>query len=123
MLTLKRFSKQKVKKLGKEAQVLKEKNLIKDMSSSACIPQVLCTCADRAYAGILLNARLACTLSSILTSPFDESSARYCAACVVTALEDLQKVLCLHIIFFSLCYLIKIMFIHCSHSFYLSFHT
>ncbi|XP_054812249.1 protein phosphatase 2C and cyclic nucleotide-binding/kinase domain-containing protein isoform X2 [Prosopis cineraria] len=91
MLTLKRFSKQKVKRLGKEAQVLKEKNLIKGTSPSACIPQVLCTCADRVYAGILLNTRLACPLSSILTSPFGESSARFCAACVVTALEDLHK--------------------------------
>ncbi|KAK4280922.1 hypothetical protein QN277_012474 [Acacia crassicarpa] len=92
VLTLKRFSKQKVKRLGKEAQVLKEKNLIKGISSSACIPQVLSTCADRVYAGILLNTCLACPLSYILTSPFGESSARYCAACVVTALEDLHKI-------------------------------
>ncbi|KAF7819783.1 protein phosphatase 2C and cyclic nucleotide-binding/kinase domain-containing protein isoform X1 [Senna tora] len=91
LLTLKRFSKPKVKRLGKEAQVLKEKNLIKSMSPSACIPEVLCTCADRVYAGILLNTRLACPLSCILTSPFGESSARFCAANVVTALEDLHK--------------------------------
>lgn len=75
-----------------EAQVLKEKNLLKSMSPSACIPQVLCTCADQVYAGILLNTRLACPLSSILTSPFSESSARFCAAHVVIALEDLHKV-------------------------------
>lgn len=98
VLTLKRFSKPKVKKLGKEAQVLKERNLIKSMSSSACIPQVLCTCADRVYAGILLNTSLACPLSSILTSPFGELSAQFCTANVVIALEDLHKVLCLDII-------------------------
>lgn len=91
VLTLKKFSKPKVKRLGKESQVLKEKDLIKSMSSSACVPQVLCTFADRIYAGILLNTRLACPLSSILSSPFSESAARYCAASVVIALEDLHK--------------------------------
>lgn len=93
LLTLKRFSKPKVKRLGKEAQVLKEKDLIKGMSSSACIPQVLRTFADRIYAGILLNTCLVCPLSSILASPFGESAARFCAASVVIALEDLHKVL------------------------------
>lgn len=93
VLTLKRFSKPKVKRLGKESQVLKEKDLIKGMSSSACIPEVLCTFADRVNAGILLNTCLACPLSSILSSPFSESAARFCAASVVTALKDLHKVL------------------------------
>jgi hypothetical protein len=93
VLTLKKFSKPKVKRLGKESQVLKEKDLIKCMSSSACVPQVLCTFADHMYAGILLNTRLACPLSSILSSPFSESAAQFCAASVVTALEDLHKVL------------------------------
>ncbi|XP_027357548.1 protein phosphatase 2C and cyclic nucleotide-binding/kinase domain-containing protein isoform X3 [Abrus precatorius] len=91
VLSLKRFSKPKVKRLGKESQVLKEKDLIKGVSSSACIPQVLCTCADRIYCGILLNTCLACPLSSILSSPFSESAAQFCAASVVTALEDLHK--------------------------------
>ncbi|XP_027923207.1 protein phosphatase 2C and cyclic nucleotide-binding/kinase domain-containing protein isoform X1 [Vigna unguiculata] len=91
LLTLKRFSKPKVKRFGKESQVLKEKDLIKGLGSSASIPQVLCTCADRMYAGILLNTHLACPLSSILSSPFGESAARFCAASVVTALEDLHK--------------------------------
>ena len=102
MLTLKKFSKPKVKRLGKESQVLKEKDLIKGMSSSACVPQVLCTFADRIYAGILLNTRLACPLSSILSSPFSESAARYCAASVVIALEDLHKVLSKLIYIFAL---------------------
>ncbi|WVZ14197.1 hypothetical protein V8G54_011763 [Vigna mungo] len=71
--------------------VLKEKDLIKSLGSSVSIPQVLCTCADSMYAGILLNTHLACPLSSILSSPFSESAARFCAASVVTALEDLHK--------------------------------
>ncbi|KAK9269484.1 hypothetical protein L1049_001259 [Liquidambar formosana] len=91
LLSLKRFSKQKIKRLGKEALVLREKNLMKSMSPSACFPQVLCTCADQTYAGILLNTHLACPFASILHTPFDELSARFCAASVVSALEVLHK--------------------------------
>ncbi|XP_065851430.1 protein phosphatase 2C and cyclic nucleotide-binding/kinase domain-containing protein [Euphorbia lathyris] len=91
LYSLKRFSKEKIKKLGKEAQVLKEKNLMKSMSPSACVPQVLCTCADRMHAGILLNVCLACPLASILHTALDEPSARFCAASVVIALEDLHQ--------------------------------
>lgn len=92
LLSLKRFSKQKVKKLGKEAQVLKEKNLMKSISHSAHVPQVLSTCVDRSHAGILLGTCLACPLASILHTPLDELSTRFCAACVVNALEHLHKV-------------------------------
>ncbi|KHG17839.1 hypothetical protein F383_00505 [Gossypium arboreum] len=91
MLSLKRFSKQKIKKLGKEAQVLKEKDLMKSMSSAACVPVVLCTCADQMHAAILLKTCLACPLASILHTPLDEQSARFCAASIVTALEDLHE--------------------------------
>ncbi|KAA3457816.1 protein phosphatase 2C [Gossypium australe] len=91
ILSLKRFSKQKVKNLGKEAQVLKEKDLMKSMSSAACMPEILCTCADQMHAGILLNTYLVCPLASILHTPLDEQSARFCAASVVTALEDLHE--------------------------------
>lgn len=91
LFSLKRFSKYKIRSLGKESMVLKEKNLMKSICSSAGVPQVLCTCADQTYAGILLNTRIACPISSILNSPLDEASARFCAASVVTALEDLHK--------------------------------
>lgn len=92
LLSLKRFSKQKVKKLGKEAQVLKEKNLLKSISHSAHVPQVLSTCVDQSHAGILLNTYIVCPLASILLTPLDEPLARFCAACVVDALEHLHKV-------------------------------
>ncbi|VVA10523.1 PREDICTED: phosphatase [Prunus dulcis] len=90
-LSLKRFSKQKVRRLGKEAQVLKEKDLIKSMSSSACVPQFLCTCVDQTHAGLLLNTCLACPLASILRTPLDEPSTQFCAASLVAALGDLHK--------------------------------
>ncbi|XP_028082115.1 protein phosphatase 2C and cyclic nucleotide-binding/kinase domain-containing protein-like isoform X2 [Camellia sinensis] len=91
LLSLKRFSKQKIRSLGNEALVLREKNLMKSVSPSGSVPQVLCTCADQTHAGILLNTCIACPIASILHTPLDEASARFCAAIVVTALEDLHK--------------------------------
>ncbi|KAK3024928.1 hypothetical protein RJ639_043243, partial [Escallonia herrerae] len=91
LLSLKRFSKLKIKRLGKEAQVLKEKNLMRSISPSVCVPQLLCTCADQSYAGILLNTCIACPVGSILQTPLDLLSAQFCAASVVTALEELHK--------------------------------
>lgn len=91
LLTLKRFSKQKIKKLGKQMQVLKEKDLIKCAGSYACVPRVLCSCADLTHAGILLDTRLVCSVVSVLVTPFEEPAAQFCAACVVIALEDLHK--------------------------------
>ncbi|GFY98372.1 protein phosphatase 2C and cyclic nucleotide-binding/kinase domain-containing protein [Actinidia rufa] len=91
-LSLKRFSKHKIRSLGKEAVVLKEKNLMKSISPSVGVPQVLCTFADQTHAGVLLNSRIACPLASILHTPLDDASARFCAASIVTALEDLHKI-------------------------------
>ncbi|XP_042038746.1 protein phosphatase 2C and cyclic nucleotide-binding/kinase domain-containing protein-like isoform X3 [Salvia splendens] len=92
LFTLKRFSKQKVRNLGKEATVLKEKNLMKSISQSVFVPQVVCTSADESYAGILLDTRIACCMKSIIHSPLDETSAQFCAASVVLALEGLHKI-------------------------------
>ncbi|KAL5976834.1 hypothetical protein ACLOJK_021168 [Asimina triloba] len=91
VLSLKRFSKQRIKQLGKEAQVLKEKDLIKSLSSLSCVPQLISTCADEVYVGILLNTCLACQLSSILHTPLDEECARFFAASIVVTLEDFHK--------------------------------
>ncbi|XP_076946133.1 protein phosphatase 2C and cyclic nucleotide-binding/kinase domain-containing protein-like isoform X1 [Bidens hawaiensis] len=91
LFSLKRFSKQKLKKLGKEEQVLKEKQLFKEISASGGVPQVLSTCADRTHVGILLNTIISCPIASMLHSPLEEQSAQFCAASVVVALEDLHK--------------------------------
>lgn len=72
---------------------------MKSVSPSACVPQILCTCADSMHAGLLLNTYLACPLASILHTPLDEQSARFCAASVVAALEDLHKVCCLNLFY------------------------
>ncbi|PKI68298.1 hypothetical protein CRG98_011328, partial [Punica granatum] len=90
-LSLKRFLKKKVKELGKEEQVLKEKNLMKELKPTPCVPQLLRTCADNTHAAILLNTALSCPLISILHKPLDDSSAKFCAASVVIALEELHK--------------------------------
>lgn len=94
MQSIKRFSKRRIKELGKEDQVLKEKELMKSLNPSTCVPRVLCTCADELYVGILLDCCLACSLASILHSPLGEQSAKYYAASVIVALEELHKVRC-----------------------------
>lgn len=92
LLSLKRYLKKKVKELGKEEQVSREKNLMKELGPTPCLPQVLSTFADNINAGILLNVALSCPLVSILHKPLDDLSAKFCAASVVIALEGLHKV-------------------------------
>ncbi|XP_031487553.1 protein phosphatase 2C and cyclic nucleotide-binding/kinase domain-containing protein [Nymphaea colorata] len=91
ILSLKRFSKARIKHLGRESQVLKERNLMKSSSHVTCVPRILSTCADEHYVGLLLKTCLTCTLSSIVHVPLDEPSVRFCAASVVVALEQLHK--------------------------------
>lgn len=62
------------------------------ISQSVFVPQVVCTSADESYAGILLDTRIACCMKSIIHSPLAETSAQFCAASVVLALEGLHKV-------------------------------
>lgn len=71
---------------------MKEKKILMSFNASASMPPVLGTCADRSHVGILLDCCLACTLSSVLTTPLDENSARFCAASLVVSLEELHKV-------------------------------
>lgn len=89
--SFKRFYIKRVKDLRKEAQVFQEKDIMKSLSQTACVPEVLCTCADQSYLGILLNCCLCCSLASILSTPLSESSARFYAASVVVSLEELHQ--------------------------------
>lgn len=91
VISMKRYSKKKVKLLGREAQVLQEKALIRQLRPSLFVPQVLHTCADADFAAILLNTCLAGPLSLVLGSPLDERSARFIAASAVLALDLLHK--------------------------------
>ncbi|CAN6272307.1 unnamed protein product [Urochloa humidicola] len=89
--SLKRFYIKRVQDLHKEVQVFEEKKLMKSLSQSTCVPEVLCTCADQSYLGILLNCCLCCSLASILHTPLNEPSAKLFAASVVVALEELHQ--------------------------------
>ena len=71
--------------MGKEAQVLKEKNLMKSISHSSHVPEVLSTSVDQSHANILLDTYLACPLISVFFTPLSEPSAQFCAAMVVIA--------------------------------------
>ncbi|CAA0838627.1 Protein phosphatase 2C and cyclic nucleotide-binding/kinase domain-containing protein [Striga hermonthica] len=91
LLSLKRFSKDKVKRFGKEALVLKEKYLMKYISHSVFVPRIICSAADRSYAGLLLDTRIVCSMTSVIHSALDETSAQFCAACTVIALGYLHE--------------------------------
>ncbi|KAG0491875.1 hypothetical protein HPP92_005273 [Vanilla planifolia] len=93
---LKRFSRRKIKELGKKAQVLKEKELLLSLGGSIGVPLVICTFADQFYVGILFNCCLACPLSTVLSTPLDEYSAKFCAASLVVVLQELHKNSVLH---------------------------
>lgn len=89
--SFKRFYIKRVQDLHKELKVFEEKDLMKSLSTSACVPEILCTCANQSYLGILLNCCLCCSLASILHTPLNESSAKFFAASVTVALEELHQ--------------------------------
>lgn len=91
VVSMKRYWKRRLKLLGREAQALQEKTLIRHLGPSLFVPQVLSTCADMEHAAIVLNTRLVGPLSLVLHAPLDESSARFLAASVVLALDLLHK--------------------------------
>ncbi|KAJ7533473.1 hypothetical protein O6H91_13G050700 [Diphasiastrum complanatum] len=91
VVSMKRFSRHKVQQLGRETQVCVERSIIEELTPSIYVPQVLQTVSDAKYAAMLLNTCLAGPLSSILTSPLDESSARFLSASIVLALDFLHK--------------------------------
>ncbi|ONM02176.1 2-methoxy-6-polyprenyl-14-benzoquinol methylase mitochondrial [Zea mays] len=63
---------------------------MKSLSKSTCVREVLSTCADQSYLGILLNCCLCCSLASILHTPSNESCAKFFEA-LVLALEELHQ--------------------------------
>eukprot|EP00250_Pteridium_aquilinum_P021488 c25141_g1_i1 orf=448-3657(+) len=91
VVSMKRYWKRKLKLLGREAQALQEKALIRHLRPSLFVPQVLSTCADMDHAAVLLNTCLVGPVSLVLHAPLDESSARFLAASAVLALDLLHK--------------------------------
>lgn len=90
--SMKRFSKERVWKRGRTAAVLRERALLQALSPSPFVPALLCACADAAYVGLLLQARLACPLSLLLEeAPLPEDCCKYIAASVLLALHVLHK--------------------------------
>lgn len=90
--SMKRYSKERVWKHGRTEAVLRERALLQALSPSPFIPALLCACADTAYVGLLLQARLACPLSALLEeAPLPEDCCKYIAASVLLALHVLHK--------------------------------
>lgn len=65
---------------------------MKHIRQSTFVPRVICTSANQTHGGILLDTCIACSAISIIRDALDEPSARFCAASVVIALDDLHKV-------------------------------
>ncbi|KAH7387901.1 hypothetical protein KP509_16G047700 [Ceratopteris richardii] len=91
VISMKRYWKKKLKLLGREAQALQEKMLMRQLRPSLFVPQVISTCADTEYAAILLNTCVVGPLSLVLRAPLDENSARFLAASAVVAVDLLHK--------------------------------
>lgn len=92
IVSMKRYQRRKVQRLGREGQVLLERSLFKQLRPSPFVPHLLATPIDSDSVALVLNCVLAGPLDLLLRSPLDENSARYLVANVVLAIELLHKV-------------------------------
>uniref|UniRef100_A0A7I4CQ98 cGMP-dependent protein kinase n=1 Tax=Physcomitrium patens TaxID=3218 RepID=A0A7I4CQ98_PHYPA len=91
IVSMKRYQRRKVQRLGREGQVLLERSLFKQLRPSPFVPHLLATPIDSDSVALVLNCVLAGPLDLLLRSPLDENSARYLVANVVLAIELLHK--------------------------------
>lgn len=92
VVSMKRYQRRKVQRLGREGQVLLERSLFKQLRPSPFVPHLLATPIDNDSVALVLNCVLAGPLEILLHAPLDEDSTRYLAASVVLAVELLHKV-------------------------------
>lgn len=92
VISMKRYQRRKVQRLGREGQVLLERTLFKQLRPSPFVPHLLATPIDSDNVALVLNCVLAGPLELLLRSPLDENSARFLVANVVLAVELLHKV-------------------------------
>jgi cGMP-dependent protein kinase 2 len=93
ILSMKRYQRRKVQRLGREGQVLLERSFFKHLRPSPFVPHLLATPIDSDSVALVLNCVLAGPLELLLRSPLDEHSARFIAANVILAIELLHKAL------------------------------
>lgn len=91
VISMKRYQRRKVQRLGREGQVLLERTLFKQLRPSPFVPHLLATPIDSDNVALVLNCVLAGPLELLLRSPLDENSARFLVANVVLAVELLHK--------------------------------
>ncbi|KAG0616355.1 hypothetical protein M758_5G108200 [Ceratodon purpureus] len=91
LVSMKRYQRRKVQRLGREGQVLLERSLFKQLRPSPFVPHLLATPIDSDSVALVLNCVLAGPLELLLRSPLDEQSARFLVASVVLAVELLHK--------------------------------
>jgi serine/threonine protein kinase len=91
VISMKRYQRRKVQRLGRENQVLLERDLFENLRPSPYVPHLLATPISSDSVALVLNCVLAGPLDSVLHSPLDEDSTRFVAASVVLAIELLHK--------------------------------
>ncbi|CAM6041364.1 unnamed protein product [Sphagnum compactum] len=91
VISMKRYQRRKVQRLGRENQVLLERALFENLRPSPYVPHLLATPISSDSVALVLNCVLAGPLDTVLHSPLDEDSARFIAASVVLAIELLHK--------------------------------
>ncbi len=92
VVSMKRYQRRKVQRLGRENQVLQERALFKKLRPSPFVPHLLATPIDSDSVALVLNCVLAGPLELLLRSPLDEYSSQFLVANVVLAIELLHKV-------------------------------
>ncbi len=92
VISMKRYQRRKVQRLGHENQVLLERALFENLRPSPYVPHLLATPISSDSVALVLNCVLAGPLDIVLHSPLDEDSTRFIAASVVLAIELLHKV-------------------------------
>ncbi|CAK9194927.1 unnamed protein product [Sphagnum troendelagicum] len=91
VISMKRYQRRKVQRLGRENQVLLERALFENLRPSPYVPHLLATPISSDSVALVLNCVLAGPLDIVLHSPLDEDSTRFLAASVVLAIELLHK--------------------------------
>ena len=91
-LAFRRYGKLRVAAACRTKLVLREKELLTNLSANPFVPSVLTRYDDATSVALLLNAQLAVPLAVVMSDPMSEECARFVAGSVVLALQLLHRV-------------------------------
>lgn len=90
-LAMKRYGKERVARMKREVQVMREKTLLQTMSVCPFVPPLVTPLSDHKLVALLLNVRLCAPLALVMMDPLPEASAKFIAASLVISLQMLHK--------------------------------